>query len=510
MGKIFIFVIIISFLIIPFSFIKAESGDLIFSERDEISKAQLADIFKDKILWIGYKSPSRTTLNIFDTTKKTNIQIDLDENIYRASIYEDKIVYTKLDENTMKSTINFYNISTKEKREIASYYNDNDGAHIYGNYIVWEDETTGNRKLYLYDIVSDNTSIITEITGANSGEPAIYGKNIVWDDGDMWIYNIETKSKSRVSSPSLDNMHSSLDIYENMIIGDGMKEYGKSGMDLFVFNMGSNVEKQVADSGMDCISGFDIYEDKVVWVLSGHCSYDQKADQVYLYDLSAEKEYKLTSYESSGVSIETVFISNSLIVWRDEGSGSIYYIGYQIDGQLDDMGNKNIDVNLSKRLAGKLLLQVEDKGRIWYVGHEKNNRYEVTFANALPLFQKLALGISNVDLNKIIIHPDSVSDRNDRDNDGFSDRSEVVNGYNPDISSDPNNRGNDKVTMDSNLANRLKGKLLLQVADKGRIWYVDFEGKRWEVIWKNLLDLFRRLSLGITNEDLNKIGVGEL
>jgi len=161
-------------------------------------------------------------------------------------------------------------------------------------------------------------------------------------------------------------------------------------------------------------------------------------------------------------------------------------------------------------LAGKLLLQVEDKGRIWYVGHEKNNRYEVTFANALPLFQKLALGISNVDLNKIIIHPDSVSDRNDRDNDGFSDRSEVVNGYNPDISSDPNNRGNDKVTMDSNLANRLKGKLLLQVADKGRIWYVDFEGKRWEVIWKNLLDLFRRLSLGITNEDLNKIGVGEL
>jgi len=115
MGKIFIFVIIISFLIIPFSFIKAESGDLIFSERDEISKAQLADIFKDKILWIGYKSPSRTTLNIFDTTKKTNIQIDLDENIYRASIYEDKIVYTKLDENTMKSTINFYNIVRKKK-----------------------------------------------------------------------------------------------------------------------------------------------------------------------------------------------------------------------------------------------------------------------------------------------------------------------------------------------------------------------------------------------------------
>ena len=58
-----------------------------------------------------------------------------------------------------------------------------------------------------------------------------------------------------------------------------------------------------------------------------------------------------------------------------------------------------------------------------------------------------------------------------------------------------------------NKIKRLEGKLLLQVEDRGRIWYVDFEGKRWEVTWKNLMDLFKRLSLGITNDDLNKIEV---
>ena len=96
---------------------------------------------------------------------------------------------------------------------------------------------------------------------------------------------------------------------------------------------------------------------------------------------------------------------------------------------------------------------------------------EVTFANALPLFEKLALGIKNSDLNKIPLN-------------------------------------NEKTT--SATGNRLKGKLLLQVEDKGRIWYVDFNGKKWEVTWANLMSLFQKLALGITNTDLGKIASGSL
>jgi len=121
------------------------------------------------------------------------------------------------------------------------------------------------------------------------------------------------------------------------------------------------------------------------------------------------------------------------------------------------------DKNLSNRLKGRLLLQVEDKGRIWYVNPDDSKRYEVTFANALPLFEKLSLGISNKDLDQI---------------------SEV---------------------KSTTLGNRLKGRLLLQVEDKGRIWYIDSNGMKHEVTWGNLMNLFRRLSLGITNRDLEKI-----
>jgi hypothetical protein len=43
------------------------------------------------------------------------------------------------------------------------------------------------------------------------------------------------------------------------------------------------------------------------------------------------------------------------------------------------------------------------------------------------------------------------------------------------------------------------------VENRGRIWYVDFNGRRQEVTWANLMELFKKLSLGITNADLDKI-----
>ena len=154
-------------------------------------------------------------------------------------------------------------------------------------------------------------------------------------------------------------------------------------------------------------------------------------------------------------------------------------------GTLDSLGlfvvgdktNDNIttktDKILSKRVNGKLLLQVEGGGNIWYVDTKEFKRYSVTWANALPLFVKLSLGITDADLAKIPV-------------------------------SGSNEVGNNSIR------NRLKGKLLLQVQQGGAIWFVDKDGYRHSVTWNNLMDLFTKLSLGITNADLNKIEVGSL
>ena len=60
------------------------------------------------------------------------------------------------------------------------------------------------------------------------------------------------------------------------------------------------------------------------------------------------------------------------------------------------------------------------------------------------------------------------------------------------------------------ISERLKGRLLLQVQQGGNIWYVDQNGYRHSVTWNNLMDLFTKLSLGITDANLDKIEVGSL
>ncbi len=140
----------------------------------------------------------------------------------------------------------------------------------------------------------------------------------------------------------------------------------------------------------------------------------------------------------------------------------------------DGLGNGVApDMKLAKRLAGRLLLRVEKGGEIWYVDTKEYKRYQVTFANALYVFQKLSLGISNANLAKIPVS-------------GTKDVSNI------------------------SLRNKMKGKMLLAVEDHGRIWYVDKDGYRHEVTWANLMDLFRKLALGITDANLAKIPAGSL
>lgn len=66
-----------------------------------------------------------------------------------------------------------------------------------------------------------------------------------------------------------------------------------------------------------------------------------------------------------------------------------------------------------------------------------------------------------------------------------------------------------KFKIDKNLANRLKGRFLLQVHQGGAVWYVDQNGYRHNVRWNNLESLFRKLALGITDQDLGQIAIAE-
>ena len=138
----------------------------------------------------------------------------------------------------------------------------------------------------------------------------------------------------------------------------------------------------------------------------------------------------------------------------------------------------------------------------------------------------LGLGISNANLEKIPLGiqqniyslKDSDSDgipdnleiaigtdplKSDTDSDGFDDKTEILAGFKP--------KGTDKYAYNTKLIDRLKGRIALQVESHGEAWYINpNDGKRYYLGDGNTAyNVMRFLSLGIKNDDLRKIQVGE-
>ncbi|MFA5155163.1 MAG: hypothetical protein WC453_01910 [Patescibacteria group bacterium] len=116
-------------------------------------------------------------------------------------------------------------------------------------------------------------------------------------------------------------------------------------------------------------------------------------------------------------------------------------------------------------LAGRILLQVQDKGQAWYVNPLDQRRYYLGRpADAFNLMRSLGLGVSNVDLGSF--------------------------------------QANGAPT-------RLAGRILLQVQSAGQAYYVDPLDRKLYYLGRpdDAFSLMRIKGLGITNADLAKIPV---
>ena len=124
---------------------------------------------------------------------------------------------------------------------------------------------------------------------------------------------------------------------------------------------------------------------------------------------------------------------------------------------------------LGTRLSGKILLQVEDHGKAWYVSADNDNQriYLGSPAEAYCLMKTLGLGISNNDLNRYL------------------------------------NTNTNKFPA------RLSGKILLAVEKNGEAYYINPDNLKGYYLGRPIdaLKLMRELSLGITNTNLNTIPV---
>jgi hypothetical protein len=200
-----------------------------------------------------------------------------------------------------------------------------------------------------------------------------------------------------------------------------------------------------------------------------------------------------------------------------------------------------------ERLAGRILLQVEERGEAWYVDPTTLERIYLRDGQvAYQLLREKGLGITTEELSKIPIglesrfeeidsdfdglsdkleeaigtnvnHADSDGDgvtdhdeikifgidplNSDTDGDSFTDGEEIFGGYDP--------LSNIGAIFDDELIQRLTGRILLQVESRGEAWYVNpVDKKRYYMAdGEASYNIMRFLGLGITNKNLTLIPV---
>jgi parallel beta-helix repeat protein len=125
---------------------------------------------------------------------------------------------------------------------------------------------------------------------------------------------------------------------------------------------------------------------------------------------------------------------------------------------------KNIDQKLAKKLAGLILLQTEKNGMAWYVNPTDNKRYYLgRQEDAFKIMSSLGLGVKN------------------------------------------------EIIKNNKFSANLIGRILINVEDSGKAYYIYPKDKKAYSLGRpaDAYKLMRELSLGITNENIYKIEIGE-
>lgn len=123
-------------------------------------------------------------------------------------------------------------------------------------------------------------------------------------------------------------------------------------------------------------------------------------------------------------------------------------------------------VQAASNLSGKILLQVQDRGQAWYVSPTDNQRQEInSSAESFRNLIKLGLGVSNRDF----------------------------------------------LAIQKSAPNRLLGRILIKVEDKGQAYYLNPVDKKLYALRQasDFINLAKKFGLGVSNTNLAKIKISE-
>lgn len=203
---------------------------------------------------------------------------------------------------------------------------------ICGDWVVWQDDQNSSSKpdIFGYNLAEPN-SIEICIFSNEQEIPAVSGRYAVWQDyrnskRDIRAFDLQLQTEPTFTNLSLNNsFHKRYpDISGDIIV---WQDYRNGDTDIYMYNIASDTETSVYEDGAETWSQYypAIDESTVVWMDTRHGNY-----QIYMCTIGSSAQRVSATTENQW----RPAVSGSLIVWEEiDSANNVTLVAYDIDSE---------------------------------------------------------------------------------------------------------------------------------------------------------------------------------
>ena len=194
---------------------------------------------------------------------------------HNPAIYGNNVVWSD-DTFGNNGIIHLYNLTTGTNTNLSSF----NASHpaIYGNKVVWHDESGSMPRLTVYDIPSGSMSYIANNVDSNS-IPVIYKNKIVWSANEtVYMRDISRHTQSMIA------LGVDPDIYNNTIV----YSQGDVTPQIYMYNIPTKKATDVSEVGYN--TNPHIYGNKIVW-----SDLNTRLGNIRMYDIDTKQQTDVTT-----------------------------------------------------------------------------------------------------------------------------------------------------------------------------------------------------------------------
>jgi len=208
---------------------------------------------------------------------------------------------------------------------------------MYGNKIVYTNYWGDNYGIYLYDIVTKQSTKITDHFSYNNpdlacGFPRMWGDKVVYCDEvehDIYTYDISTKTKTKLTTDGISGWEDSPDIYQNWVVfAKGSSKFSQ--LNIYLFNI------ETLEGYLISPSDFLQYAPRIdnnVVVWQDDRNFTDTGVDIYMYDITTHQEKPVViNYDNQ----EKPYILGNKIVWEDSRYNFYFNNIYMYDIATDE------------------------------------------------------------------------------------------------------------------------------------------------------------------------------